>query len=143
MNRQITHEVRIAAPAESVWATTVAVTRWPEWASTVTSAHQVEGSGLHVGSRFCIKQPLQKAALWEVTDLIVGKRFAWRSERRFLTWVACHEVDQTERGGTCVTLRLSVSGRFVGTLWPLLQPALSMALRKECADLKVWCEQSA
>ncbi|MFN3825434.1 MAG: SRPBCC family protein [Pseudorhodobacter sp.] len=87
MTRQITQQIRIAAPAQTVWAATTAVTRWPDWASTITSVHQAEGNGLHLGAL------LQQAALWEVTDLIAVKRFSWRSERRFLTWVACHDLD--------------------------------------------------
>ena len=142
MDRQITHEIRIAAPADRVWDATAAVTRWPEWAGTVTSVHQVDGVGLQVGARFCIKQPLQPSAIWEVTELTTGKSFSWQSKRRFLTWVACHELNETSQPGTSVTLRLDISGRAVGILWPLLRPVLSLALRKECADLKAWCERS-
>lgn len=141
MDRQITHEIRIAAPAERVWAATVAVTRWHEWASTVTSVHQVDGDGMQMGARFRIKQPMQPAAVWEVTELTTGKSFSWRSERRFLTWVACHELNATSQPGTSVTLRLSISGKIASVLWPVLRPILSIALQRECADLKAWCER--
>jgi len=141
MDRQITQTIRIAAPAERVWAATADVTRWPDWASTVTSVHQIDGNGLQVGARFRIKQPLQRPAIWEVTEQKVGKSFSWRSERRFLSWVACHELNETAQQETSVTLRLCISGSLTGTLWPVLQPVLSIAIKKECADLKAWCER--
>lgn len=142
MKKPIAHEIRIAAPAERVWAATVVVTRWPEWASTVSSVRQVDGEGMRIGSRFLVKQPMQQAAIWEVTELNAGRSFSWRSVRRFLTWDASHEITETSRDGTSVTLGLCLSGKIAGVVTPLLRPVLSMALQKECADLKALCEGS-
>lgn len=141
MDRQITQTIWIAAPAERVWAATADITRWPGWASTITSVHQLDGNGLQVGARFRVKQPLQPAAIWEVIELVAGKRFSWRSERRRTTWIACHELNETSQEGTLITLRLGITGRITGTLWPVLRPILTIAIKKECADLKAWCVQ--
>lgn len=70
-----------------------------------------------------------------------GKYFSWRSERRLLTWIACHELNESSQPSVTVTLWLGVSARLAGSLWPLLRPILSIALQKEGADLKAWCER--
>jgi len=51
IKKLITHEIRIAAPADKVWAATVAVTQWPEWASTISSVHQMDGEGMRTDAR--------------------------------------------------------------------------------------------
>ncbi|MCC5965573.1 MAG: SRPBCC family protein [Natronohydrobacter sp.] len=141
MDRQITQTIRIAVPAERVWVAVADVIRWPDWASTITSVHQLDGNGLKLGARFRIKQPMQPTAIWEVTELSVGKCFSWRSERRFLAWVASHELNETSQQETSVALGLGITGRVNGTLWHMLRPVLSIAIKKECADLKAWCER--
>ena len=70
MYRQITQTIEIAAPAERVWAAVADVTRWSDWASTITSVHQLDGNGLQVGARYRIKQPMQPAAVSRVRALI-------------------------------------------------------------------------
>lgn len=142
MDRQITQTIRIAAPAERVWAATADVACWPDWSSTVTSVHQLDGNGLQVGARFRIRQPLQQPAIWEVTELVAGKRFSWRSERRRMTWIACHELQERSRQDTLLRLRLTITDRRGGILWLFLRPLLSAALRRECMDIKAWCEGS-
>jgi hypothetical protein len=77
---RIEHQLCIAAPAALVWEVTTDIAKWSEWPPTVTSVRLASDAPLEIGSRFELKQPLQRPAIWEVTDLVPGERFVW--ERR-------------------------------------------------------------
>jgi hypothetical protein len=141
MSLQLTDVIRIEAAVDAVWAVTVDVERWPEWTPTVTAVARIDDGPLRPGSVARLTQPMQRPALWEVTALEPGRRFAWQSRRPGLRFVATHELEP-DGSGTENTLRVEAGGIMAGLLWPLLRPALRRALAAENLGLKRRCEAS-
>ena len=75
---RLEHTIQIDAPVDVVWAATKNVTAWPDWTPTITSVQPLTEDAIGIGSRYLLKQPLQAKAVWEVTDFVEGKRFAWQ-----------------------------------------------------------------
>lgn len=129
----------IDAKPDSVWAVTVDVERWPEWAPTVTHVARVDDRPIGIGSIFRIKQPGQPLSDWRVTAFDPGVRFTWETERTGLRMKATHEM-AADGTGTENLLRLEVRGAMATLLWPLLRYAVRRALSQENRGLKEHCE---
>ena len=106
----------IHAPAERVWRLLSAVASWPELLPTVTSVEALDGAPLERGRRYRVEQPKLRPAVWTVTVLEPGRRFAWHARSPGMTMVADHVVDPI--GADAVRLRLSFA--FEGWLGALL-----------------------
>jgi hypothetical protein len=116
------------------------VERWPEWTSTMTSVQQLDQGPLAVGSKARIRQPQLLPAVWQVTELDLGRGFSWVTRRLGLQLEAVHlvEVDGT---GSRVTISIGVSGllgllaaRFHGNLLQRYIATEAEGLRKHCED---------
>jgi uncharacterized protein YndB with AHSA1/START domain len=136
------HAIRIAAPPEVVWEVTADVERWPEWTPTVKSLVRLDSGSLGPGSRVRIEQPGQPPAVWVVTALEPGRRFAWRTERPGLRMVATHDLI-SNGGGTENVLRLEAEGWIAALLGPVLRLAIRRALTRENEGLRARCEAVA
>ncbi len=82
---------------------------WPEWTPTVDSVERLDQGPLQVGSRAKVRQPKIPPAVWEVTELVDGRRFTWVSRTPGVTSVGRHEV-VAEDGGCRVTLSIEQTG---------------------------------
>lgn len=106
----------IHAAAERVWRLLSAVSSWPELLPTVTSVEALDGAPVEPGRRYRVEQPKLRPAVWTVTALEPGRRFAWHARSPGMTMVADHVVDPI--GADVVRLRLSFA--FEGWLGALL-----------------------
>jgi hypothetical protein len=132
--------VDIDAPPGRVWQLTVDVESWPTMTPTITSVRRLDTGPLRVGSQASIKQPAQSLAVWTVTELEPGRRFAWRTRRMGLTMVGSHVV--TGDGDTCRnTLTLDVEGRGSRLFGLIFGPLMRRTLDTENAGFKTWAER--
>lgn len=136
----VTHEIEIDASPELVWSVTQDLERWPEWTPTVTSVTRLDSGPVRLGSIARLKQPLQPASDWEVTEFIPGRQFAWMTHRLGLRMTGRHEIFP-ERAGTRNVLTVEAEGVFAMLLWPFLRLATRQALVKENRGLKTQCER--
>lgn len=139
---RVTDRIRIEAPPDVVWAVTTDVKRWPDWTPTVTAAERLDAGPLRPGSAARLAQPGQPEAVWTVTELVVGERFAWTSRRPGLRLTGTHAL-RPDGDGTLNELRLDAAGPLAVLGWPLLRPLVARALRDENRGLKAHCERLA
>jgi uncharacterized membrane protein len=135
----VTNTIHISAAPDTVWAVTIDVERWPEWTPTVTSVEILTDKPLRLGSIARIKQPMQPAADWVVTEFVSGRRFAWETRRASLRMKGIHELS-AEDAGTANVLRVEAQGILASLLWPMLRLAIGKALADENRGLKARCE---
>ena len=95
-------QVVVQATPDAVWEVMADVERWPTWTSSVTGARPLQSGPLAVGSRIRLKQPGFPAAVWEVTEVEVGRGFTWVSRSPGLTSTARHEVTRIGDGSRVV-----------------------------------------
>ncbi len=129
----------IAASPETVWHHSTSIENWPDWLPTVSEARRLTGGPFDVGSRFELKQPFQRRAVWEVVTCIPGKSFTWRKASGREELSAGHDIVRTEHG-TLSRLEI-VHSRPIP--WPaalVVRAAFRIALRRENAALKARCE---
>ncbi len=134
--------IRIEAPATQAWRLLCAVEDWPRWLPTVTRVDALDGTPLETGRRYRVVQPRLRPAVWTVTGIEPGRRFAWRARAPGLAMVADHVVEP-EGDGACAHLTY----RFGGLLGPLLGRLYGRItrdyLRQEAAALKHHAEAPA
>lgn len=114
----ISDTLDIAAPAAILWDLETDIEGWPTVLPTVTSAKRLDAGPLRVGSTARIEQPGLKPAVWTVTELEPGKRFAWWTSLFGVRTDAIHSIEPSGDGATnTLTLRLhGWRGRVLGTL---------------------------
>jgi uncharacterized membrane protein len=126
---------RIEAPATRAWRLLSAVEDWPRWLPTVTRVDALDGTPLATGRRYHVVQPRLRPAVWTVTGIDPGRRFAWQARAPGLAMVADHVV---EPHGDDTWVHLTY--RFGGLLGPLLGRLYGRLtrdyLRQEAAALK-------
>ena len=128
--------ISIGASREAIWHVLAAVVTWPEWLPTVTSVEPLDVHALKAGARYRVVQPKLRPATWVVTQLDPARRFEWESRWPGVRVVADHVIDDTARGATKVTLRITFSGAF-GVLVGLMARSLTQRyLDQEAAALK-------
>ncbi|MBL7496874.1 SRPBCC family protein [Frankia sp. CNm7] len=146
--------VRIAAPAERVWAVLRDVERWPEWTPTMSQVHRIESAPEYVpgadgptgelskGDVVTIKQPRLPTASWTVTAWNPGASFAWTSTNGGTRTVADHQI-APDPDGTSVTVTLSIrqTGPLAGLIALLAGGLTRRYVDTEAASLKSRCEQ--
>lgn len=121
----------IDAPASVVWDLTVDVARWPEFLPTMQRVEPLDPAPLSVGDRARIKQPLQSAGIWTVTELEPGHHFAWQTSRGSMKWVGEHIVDEVDDGTCRNTLSFESTGRGTGLFIALIGAALRRSIDRE------------
>jgi uncharacterized membrane protein len=134
--------VDIKAPASQVFAVLRDVERWPEWTPTVTSIQRAENGPLAVGSSAWIKQPKLRDAVWRVTELEDGKRFAWVTRSPGVQVKGDHVVESAGTGSK-VTLSIQVWGLFAPLVAGLYRGLFEQYLATEANGLRRRCEAEA
>jgi len=134
--------VDIKVPSSQVFAVLCDVERWPEWSSTVTSIQRTENGPLAVGSSALIKQPKLPDAVWRVTELEDGRRFAWVTRNPGVSVKGDHLVESAGTGSK-VTLSIQVSGLFAPLVAGLYRGLLERYLATEADGLQKRCEAEA
>ena len=99
----------IDAPTQSVWEVLFDVAHWPEWTPTIDSVERLDDGPFHVGSRARVRQPQLPRAVWEVTEVVDGRRFTWVAKGPGMRTVARHEV-VADASGSTVTLSIEQTG---------------------------------
>ena len=135
------YEVDIQAPPARVWSVLLDVERWPEWTTSVTSIKRLDFGPLTLGSRTSIVQPRLSKRVWRVSSLDETHRsFAWTTQSLGLRIVGYHRVEESDTGGSHVTLSL----HFLGVLGPLIARLFRDLnrdyLAREGNGLKTHCE---
>ena len=115
----IHHTLTIPAPVDTVWALTIDVERWPQVMPTVTRVDRLDDGPLAIGSSARLEQPGLRPAIWTVTTLEPGRRFAWASRLLGAPIVGRHDIEATDDGArNTLTLELGgLRGRIIGTLF--------------------------
>lgn len=136
---RVAHETAIDAPADRIWSIITDIDHWPDWLPTVSAARKLSPASFGPGSRYELKQPLQPAAIWEVTEY-AQMSFTWRRlSSGPLSLQARHEVLQPD--GTAINrLSLTCAGPLCVLFWPILRIVFALTLRVENAALKRRCE---
>ena len=132
----------IKAPSSQVFAVLCDVERWPEWTSTVTSIQRIENGPLAVGSSALIKQPKLRDAVWRVTELEDGRRFAWVT-RSPGAYIKGDHLIESAGDGSKVTLRIKVSGLLAPLVVRLYRGLFERYLATEADGLQKRCEAEA
>jgi len=109
MSRTFTTTRHVAASPQQVWEVLFDVVRWPEWTPTIDSLEPLDDGPLAVGSRVRIRQPKLPPAVWEVTEVVDGRRFTWQATGPGMRSIGRHEVVPDGTGST-VTLSIEQAG---------------------------------
>ena len=106
--------IDIPAPPGSVWQAMSDVERWHEWTASITRVTLLGDGPFAVGKRALVRQPKLPPAIWKVTELAPGRKFAWASVGPGLSVTGHHEVEPIA-SGTRAKLWLEYEG-LLGTL---------------------------
>ena len=132
----------IQAPPQKVFAVLCDVERWPEWTPTVLSVRQLSGSPFAVGSRYEMRQPKLRTAIWQVTDLEQQRIFNWEASAAGLRMKAGHSVDP-DGTGSRVELSFEMSGFLAPLISRLYGSLIENYVCTESQKLKSRCESAA
>jgi uncharacterized membrane protein len=132
--------VQIDAPIERVWSVLRDVKGWPELTSSVHSVEALDSDVLAVGSRFSIKQPRLRRAVWTVTELRERSYFCWESRSGGITTRGDHAVVE-EDSGARLLLSIHQSGALAGLVSLVVGSTTRRYLSLEANGIKRRCEQ--
>ncbi|KAA0910038.1 hypothetical protein FLO80_18860 [Aquicoccus porphyridii] len=132
---EIEHRIRIECDLETVWRILADIPSWPGWTPTVSGASVLPGDGL---KRFVLKQSMQRAATWTVTDWRQGNGFIWERVDGRLCYRAEHSLLCEEKNVISIA-RLWVTGAGVVTRL-LMAPIFKTVVAVENRALKQRCE---
>jgi carbon monoxide dehydrogenase subunit G len=135
MKREFRLDFEIAAPPERVWAVIRDVERWHEWTASITSVEILGGGPLAVGKKARVIQPKLPPAVWQVTELIEGRGFAWVSKGPFFAVTGRHEV-AAQGAGSVATLSLGHEGLFGPLLARLTRDLTARYVAMEAEGLR-------
>jgi uncharacterized membrane protein len=138
MNRFFETTRHVDAPAARIWEVLFDVVRWPEWTPTVDRVERIDDGPFQVGSRAELHQPRLPRALWQVTDVVDGRRFTWEAKAPGVRTIARHEVIP-DGVGSRVTLSVEQTGP-MGAVAALLWGRLTqryVELEAESLDQRV------
>lgn len=131
--------VRIAAPAELVWAVTLDVATWPEWSPTMDEVAPEAPGPVGPGSRVRVRQPRLRPAVWVVDEVVPGRRFVWHTSGPGYRISAPHLV-RPNGDGTTVALGVHLGGLLAPVLWAVAGRTMRGYVDEEAAALKRRCE---
>ena len=114
-SRHYTHSLEISATCEQVWRVMADVTRWAEWAPSITRIVTLTPGSFGVGSRVRIHQPGLPPAFWRVTEWTPNQGFTWVCRIPGARVTAAHGLVATNNGCR-VTLSLHYGGVLGGLL---------------------------
>jgi uncharacterized protein YndB with AHSA1/START domain len=142
MAREVSFElsVDIDAAPETVWAVMMEVERWHEWTPSIRSVQRIQVGELGPGKSVRIRQPGLMPAIWLVTELVPGERFAWCTTNLGLRSTGIHCVDRVGAGASRVTLAVRHSGGLVWLLRGWLSRISKRYVTVEAQGLKKRCE---
>lgn len=139
---KIADRVEIAAPCERVWELTLDIESWPSFTPTITSVERLDAGSLAVGAQALVRQPGQPRRTWTVTDLDVGRRFAWSTAALGTVMTGVHELAPTATG-TLQELTVELDGRVAPLVGVLIRNSIRKALAAENAGFKAAAEGDA
>lgn len=137
---QFSITVDIAASREQVWAVLVDVERWPEWTTSTTRVELLDAGALTTGSRARVKQPRLPALVWEVTELVPGHSFTWKTTNAGVTSVAHHQLMEGPRGHIAANVGIRQFGPLAWLVGLLTAGMTRRAVQMEAQGLKQRCE---
>lgn len=132
--------IEIKARPEVVWSVLADVCRWPDWTPTIERVVELGKAPLGLGSKFWIKQPNLKAAVWTINDWTPNTGFTWVTRNPGITVTAKHTLLPIP-DGTRVALYISFRGCF-GFIAGILGGKMTLRyLQLESLGLKQVSEQ--
>lgn len=134
--------VDIAAPPAHVWAVMSDIERWADWTPSVRSIRTLGAGPLAVGSRAIVRQPRLLPAMWTVTALDPGRRFAWTTGNPLVRVLAEHAVEPSGSGSRA-TLSIRFSGPLAAAVGRWTRGLNERYLALEAAGLKTQSERVA
>lgn len=134
------HSVTVAAPPERVWQVVTDVERWPELTASMTSVRGLDGPAPAVGSRFAVRQPRLRPAVWTVTELAENTALVWENSAPGVRSRAGHLLEPAG-GGTLLTLTLDQTGVLAWPFGLLLGSTVRRYMGMEADGLKSRSEQ--
>ena len=137
---RIEHSIEIAAPVARVWKLTLDVEAWPDLTPTITRIEWLSDPPIGVGSRARIKQPAQRAKVWEVTALEPERCFAWATKSLGLKMTGTHRMTPSE-AGTTNTVSVDLAGPLGLLLGALVRGTIRKAITTENEGFKAAAER--
>lgn len=111
-------------------------------AATVLSVRPMSDGPLAVGSRYEMRQPKLRPAIWQVTDLEEQRRFDWQASAAGLQMKAGHSVEP-DGAGSRVELSFEVCGFLAPVIGRLYGRLIEDYVGTESKKLKSRCEFAA
>lgn len=131
---RLENEIAITAPAETLWALTLDIERWPEVTPTMTEVTRLDDGPLAVGSQARVKQPAQRARVWTVTRL-EPNHYEWDAKLGSVRMRGGHHISPADTGCTNL-LTLDLEGFGSGLFGVLAKRTLAKALHQENEGFK-------
>ncbi len=120
----IERSLLINAPPARVYEAYVDLSQWPEWTPHFREIRLLTEGPLAVGSRARISLKINPlATVWEVTEIVDGRSFAWASSSLPGLRLVFHHIAEGADDGTRATLRIHIRGplafltHFVGRIY--------------------------
>ena len=96
---------------------------WPEWTQSIEKVEWLGEKSLAVGGKVRIKQPGMPPLVWELTEVVPGASFTWRTGSPGVTSVGSHALVELSKKRCRATLGLEQSG--------LLAPLVALILGRQ------------
>ncbi len=132
--------VIINATPATIWQVLADVERWPRWTPTVLDVQPLTNHGFHVGSRYRIVQPKLRPAVYEVTECVPQRAFAWVTRAPGATMIADHRINACDGNSAEVELTFSTEGLLGSLLGMKYAKLITEYVRTEARSLKLHCE---
>jgi uncharacterized membrane protein len=132
--------VQVDAPIERVWSVLCDVKVWPELTSSIHSIKALGSDVLEVGSRYSVKQPRLRRAVWTVTEVRERSSFCWESQSGGVTTRADHALVE-EDSSTRLLLSIHQSGALAGLMSLIVGSTTRRYLSLEANGIKRRCER--
>lgn len=137
---QTIERVIIQASRAAIWQVLADVERWPLWTPTILQVQPLTDHGLRVGSRYRITQPKLRPTIYEVTECVPHRGFAWVRKAPGATMIADHRLNAGDGSGTEVELSFATEGLLGAILGGLYAKRICDFVRTEARSLKAHCE---
>lgn len=126
--------------ADRLWEVLADVTHWPDLLEHYTAVRPVGGPRpTDVGSRFEVRQPRLKPAVYEVTAWQPGREFTWVAHNPGVTVTATHAVGPLNDGSR-LSLGIEMSGPLAWLVRPLLAAKTRRYVEAEADGLVAYAE---